>query len=98
MSVWHPFVCRQRLFMAMIVTMVMIVFMIMIVIVVVMMFVIMIVVMIVMMTATMAMMMFTMAMVMGIFVFHIFTHNKPPKGLRRPADNNKKTYSTFISS
>ena len=90
MSVWHPFICRQRLFMAMIVTMVII----MIVIVVVMMF----VIMIVMMTSTMAMMMFTMAMVMGIFVFHIFTHNKPPKGLRRPADNNKKTYSTFISS
>lgn len=32
----------------------------------------------------------------GCFVFHIFIHNKPPRGLRRPANNNKKTYSTFI--
>ena len=32
----------------------------------------------------------------GYFVFHIFIHNKPPRGLRRPTNNNKKTYSTFI--
>ena len=79
MSMWHPFICRQSLFMAMIVTMVMIVMMVMI--------------MMVMMTAAMAMMMFTMAMVMGIFIFHVFTHFKPPRGLRRPTDNNKDTYS-----
>ena len=59
--------------------------------------------MMVMMTATMAMMvmmmfmmMFAMAVVMGIFVFHIFIHNKPPRGLHRPTVNNKKTYSIFI--
>ena len=58
--------------------------------------------MMVMMTATMAMMvmmmfmmMFAMAVVMGVFVFHIFIHNKPPRGLHRPTVNNKKTYSTF---
>ena len=50
----------------------------------------------VMMVMIMMVMVFTMAMVMGIFIFHIFTHNKPPRGLRRPADNNKKTYSTFM--
>jgi len=89
--------------MIMVMTMFMIVVMMMIVVV----MMIMVVTMMVMMTATMAMMvmmmvmmmfmmMFTMAMVMGIFIFHVFTHNKPPRGLRRPADNNKKTYSTFI--
>lgn len=63
----------------------------------------MVVTMMVMMTATMAMMvmmmfmmMFAMAVVMGIFVFHIFIHNKPPRGLHRPTVNNKKTYSIFI--
>lgn len=34
----------------------------------------------------------------GCFCFHIFIHNKPPRGLHRPTDNNKKTYSTFTSS
>ena len=92
MSVWHPFICRQSLFMTMIVIMVMVVMMFMIMIVVM----VMIVVMMVMMTATMAMMMFTMAMVMGIFIFHVFTHFKPPRGLRRPTANNKKTYSSSI--
>jgi len=42
-------------------------------------------------------MMFAMAMVMGIFVFHIFTHNEPPRDLHRPTVNNMKTYSTFTS-
>ena len=84
MSVWHPFICRQSLFMAMIVTMVMVVIMIVVM------------VMMVMMTAAMAMMMFTMAMVMGIFIFHVFTHFKPPRDLRRPTANNKKTYSSSI--
>ena len=103
MSVWHPFIRRHSLCMIMVMTMFMIVVMMMIVVV----MMIMVVTMMVMMTATMAMMvmmmvmmmfmmMFTMAMVMGIFIFHVFTHNKPPRGLRRPADNNKKTYSTFI--
>ena len=83
MSVWHPFIRRQRFTM----TMVMVMMMIMVV--------------IVMVTATMAVvmvmvMMFAMAVVMGVFVFHIFIHNKPPRGLRRPTNNNKKTYSTFI--
>ena len=31
----------------------------------------------------------------GCFCFHIFIHNKPPRGLHRPTVNNKKTYSTF---
>ena len=44
----------------------------------------------------MVMMMFVMTVVMDVFVFHIFIHNKPPRGLRRPANNNMKTYSTFI--
>ena len=100
MSVWHPFICRQSLFMAMIVTMVMIVMMVMIMVVVMVMMVVIIMmvvmVMMVMMTAAMAMMMFTMAMVMGIFIFHVFTHFKPPRGLRRPTANNKKTYSSSI--
>ncbi|EFL57306.1 hypothetical protein HMPREF9684_1302 [Veillonella atypica ACS-134-V-Col7a] len=39
-----------------------------------------------------------MTVVMDVFVFHIFIHNKPPRGLHRPTDNNKKTYSTFTSS
>ena len=96
MSVWHPFICRQSLFMAMIVTMVMVMMMVMVVMMVVIMIVVMVVIMIVMMTAAMAMMMFTMAMVMGIFIFHVFTHFKPPRGLRRPTANNKKTYSSSI--
>ena len=99
MSVWHPFIRWHSLSMTMVVTMFMIVVMMMIVI----------VTMMVMMTATMAMMvmvmmmlmimmmMFAMAMVMGVFVFRIFTHNNPPRGLRRPTVNNKKTYSTCIS-
>ena len=85
MSVWHPFICRQSLFMTMIVTMFMIVV---------------VVVTMMMITATMVMvmMMFVMTVVMDVFVFHIFIHNKPPRGLHRPTDNNKKTYSTFTSS
>ena len=96
MSVWHPFIRRHSLCMTMVVTMFMIVVMMMIVMMIV------VVTMMVMMTATMAMMvmmmfmmMFAMAVVMGVFVFHIFIHNKPPRGLHRPTVNNKKTYSTF---
>ena len=87
MSVWHPFIRRHSLCMTMVVTM----FMIVIVVVVVTMM---------MITATMVMvmMMFVMTVVMDVFVFHIFIHNKPPRGLHRPTDNNKKTYSTFTSS
>ena len=95
MSVWHPFIRRHSLCMTMVVTMFMIVVMMMTVVV----MMIVVVTMMVMMTATMAMMfmmMFAMAVVMGVFVFHIFIHNKPPRGLRRPTNNNKKTYSTFI--
>ena len=29
---------------------------------------------------------------MGIFVFHIFTHLKPPRGLHRPTNKNKNIF------
>ncbi len=53
---------------------------------------------IIIMTATVAMMfmimvvtmLFTMIVFMGIFIFHIFTHLKPPRGLHRPTNKNKK--------
>jgi len=89
MSVWHPFIRWQRFTMTMV--MVMMVIMVVGVVVPATMAVVM-----VMMVMIMMVMMFAMAVVMGVFVFHIFIHNKPPRGLRRPANNNKKTYSTFI--
>ena len=95
MSVWHPFIRRHSLCMTMVVTMFMIVIVMMIMVVIVMVTATMAVVM-VMMVMIMMVMMFAMAVVMGVFVFHIFIHNKPPRGLRRPTNNNKKTYSTFI--
>ena len=91
MSVWHPFIRWQRFTM----TMVMVMMVIMVVIVMVTAAMAMVMVM-VMMVMIMMVMMFAMAVVMGVFVFHIFIHNKPPRGLRRPTNNNKKTYSTFI--
>ena len=96
MSVWHPFIRWHSLCMTMVMTMFMIVMMIMVVIVMVTATMAVVMVMVMMVMIMMVMMMFTMAMVMGIFIFHIFTHNKPPRGLRRPTDNNKKTYSTFM--
>ena len=91
MSVWHPFIRWQRFTMTMVMVMMMI--MVVIVMVTATMAVVMVMVMMVMI---MMVMMFAMAVVMGVFVFHIFIHNKPPRGLRRPTNNNKKTYSTFI--
>ena len=91
MSVWHPFIRWQRFTMTMVMVMMMI--MVVIVMVTATMAVVMVMVMMVMI---MMVMMFAMAVVMGVFVFHIFIHNKPPRGLRRPTNNNKKTYSTFM--
>ena len=90
MSVWHPFIRWQRF------TMTMVMVMMMIMVVIVMVTATMAMVMVMMMVMIMMVMMFAMAVVMGVFVLHIFIHNKPPRGLRRPANNNKKTYSTFI--
>ena len=90
MSVWHPFIRRQRFAM----TMVMVMMVIMVVIV--MVTATMAVIMVMMMVMIMMVMMFAMAVIMGIFIFHIFTHNNPPRGLRRPTNTNKKTYSTFM--
>ena len=83
MSVWHPFIRRKSLCMTMIVVMLMIV-----------------VVTMMIMTATVAMMfmimvvtmLFTMIVFMGIFIFHIFTHLKPPRGLHRPTNKNKNIF------
>ena len=90
MSVWHPIIRRQRFAM----TMVMVMMVIMVVIV--MVTASMAVIMVMMMVMIMMVMMFAMAVIMGIFIFHIFTHNNPPRGLRRPTNTNKKTYSTFM--